>query len=141
MTTESTTEYGFRTAPKRAWGLRETVTNWPDASGFVTPLTTGRRSRDAALNVTDGDLVKMHEAAEAYNTLGRDYTTVVVERDRIVTVGTPRGVPAPPKIDPELEGLAHGSVVRATMRGNGHRGLFVLTTDTDDLPWRGLEGS
>jgi hypothetical protein len=139
MTTTTTTEYGFRTTPKTYRYGEGPVLNWPDASGFVTPRSSGQRSISPDLNVTDGDLARMHAAAEAFNTPSRASTTEVVSRQRIVTIGEPEVVPAPPKTDPALDGLAPGSIVRARKTGYG-LGLFVLTADTDGIPWKGVEG-
>ena len=135
MTTTTTTEYGFRTSSKTdGWAVR---THWASADGKVAPYF--RQDAPGGERVDATDLDAMHAAAGRYNTAGRAFVTVVVARQRIVTVGEPEVVPAPEKSDPLLDDLAPGSIVRASKSGEP-RGLFVLTADTDGIPWKGVEG-
>lgn len=132
MTTTTTTEHGFRSTDKSyPYDVRLI---WPrESDGQVSPY------RGQHLGFVDGaEPDALHAAAERYNTDARGYSVAVVSRQRIVTVGEPEIVPAPEKAEPKLAPLAPGSIVRASKAGDA-RGLFVLTADTDGVPWKGVE--
>lgn len=130
MTTTTTTEYGFRSTDKSR--LHDERLIWARGDGVISPYRAQR------LGFVDAsDLDAMHAAVESYNSVGRSFTVAVVSRQRLVTVGEPEVVPAPVKVDPKLVGLAPGSIVRASKPGYG-RGLYVLTVDTDGIPWKGI---